>query len=144
MRCNSLSHPSRRLERATNENIRLPVLAFPQTQHGSKSFPILVLFIFVPLPLFELGFILRLPSRFVKRLLSKAALSQHLSTSWQHRNREQYPRQGKCSKVAKSTTTTADNVLFLRMPFVPLSSHSTCSEKLNVSLRRSQSCDTVH
>ena len=46
-----------------NEDIRFLVLAFPQIQHRSKSFPVVILLVFAPVPLFELGFILRLPSK---------------------------------------------------------------------------------
>ena len=75
MRCNSLLHPSRRLECAMDEDIRFFVLAFPQTHHGGKSFPVVILLVFAPLPFFKLGFILRLPGKLSKSALRDAPFS---------------------------------------------------------------------
>ena len=139
MRCNSLLHPSQRLERATNEDIRLLVLAFPPTQNGSKSFPILVLFVFVPLPLFELCFILRFPSKLSKGAL-KGADCIYIMIA---KNLEAVSLAKKCFEVPQSIITTADSV-------PPCRYYSSCQarvirfRKVDFTLRRLQSCDAVH
>ena len=46
-----------------NEDNGLLFLALPQKYHRGKSFPIVIFLVFAPPPVFELGFILRLPGK---------------------------------------------------------------------------------
>ena len=58
-----------------NEDIRSLILAIPQIHHGGKSFPVVILLVFAPLPLFELGLKLRLPSKLSESALGDAPFS---------------------------------------------------------------------
>ena len=56
-------------------DMRLLFLALPPMYHDSKSFPIVFVLVFAPLPLFELGFILRLPIKLLQIVLKAAPMS---------------------------------------------------------------------